>query len=111
MRSGRTSSATPSPEICPSCRMEMMDQEKSEPLDELLDLATHFSGRAAERDSRIYADLDINGSDFVAFIEEVEGRFGVDLGWMSPRGGSDSSAQDATVEAIASYVHMHGRDS
>jgi hypothetical protein len=72
-------------------------------LEELTALATRYSGRTAHPEDRIYADLDINGSDFIEFVEEIERRFGVDLSWVSPRGGK-VEAQDPTIETLAEVV-------
>lgn len=38
----------------------------------LLEMATHFSGRSADPNDRIYEDLDINGGDFIEFVVAVE---------------------------------------
>ena len=69
----------------------------------LLDLATQFSGRDVLPTSLIYQDLDINGSDFIEFVEEIERTYDLDLSWISPC-DPRASAQDVTVEAIAFYV-------
>ena len=69
----------------------------------LLELAEEFSGQRASAEDRIYADLDINGSDFIEFVEAVERLYGVDLSRISP---SDprAEAEDPTVQALAEYV-------
>ena len=69
----------------------------------LLSRASYFSGREARPESLIYGDLDINGSDFIEFVEDVERQYGTDLSWMSPRDPREP-AQDATVEDVARYV-------
>ena len=81
-----------------------MDEERRAVLDQLVVIASRYSGRAAQPNSRIYGDLDINGGDFIQFVEEVERRYDVDLSWVSPPRGSGASAEDATVEAIASNI-------
>ncbi len=81
-----------------------MNSENAALLDELLKLAKHFSGRAAQPGSRVHGDLDMNGSDFTQFVQELEQRYGVELSWISPPAGSGASAQDATVEAIARSI-------
>jgi hypothetical protein len=69
----------------------------------LLQLAERYSGRQARPENRIYADLDINGGDFIEFVVAVERHYGVDLSWVSPR-QPEAEAQDPTVEAIARDV-------
>ena len=59
--------------------------DRSTILSELQGLATYYSGRQAYPESRLYADLDINGGDFLEFVVEVERRYEVDLSWVSPR--------------------------
>jgi hypothetical protein len=51
-------------------------------LAQLLELGTRFAGRRALPNSRVYADLDINGGDFIEFMEDVERLYGVDLSWV-----------------------------
>jgi hypothetical protein len=72
-------------------------------LAQLLELASRYAGRPALASERIYADLNINGSDFIEFVEEVETHYGVDLGWVSPR-QRGVKAQDPTIEALANDV-------
>jgi hypothetical protein len=57
----------------------------SEVLAHLLELASRFAAPQAQPNSRVYADLDINGGDFVELVEEVERLYCVDLSWVSPR--------------------------
>jgi len=80
-----------------------MGCQPNDVLAQLLALASRYAGRQAQPDSRIYGDLDINGSDFLEFVQEVERQFNVDLDWVSPRqpGGE---AQDTTLGALASDV-------
>jgi hypothetical protein len=70
---------------------------------EILRMATQFAGKTAEPSNRIYADLDINGSDVIEFVEAVETRYGVDLEWICPR---DPTGQfhDATLLEITDYI-------
>ena len=79
-----------------------MDDEPSV-LKQLLALGTRFSGRPALPTSQVYADLGINGSDFIEFVEEVERLYEVDLSWVSPR-DPRAEAQDPTIQALAEYV-------
>lgn len=72
-------------------------------LKRLLELASRFSGRQALPNSRVYADLDINGSDFIEFIAEIERDYEVDLDWVSPRDQS-KLAYDPTIGEIAAFV-------
>jgi hypothetical protein len=72
-------------------------------LAQILELGTRSAGRPAFPNSRVYADLDINGSDFIEFVEEVERLYGVDLSWVSPR-NTRVEAQDPTIQALAEYV-------
>jgi hypothetical protein len=44
-------------------------------LTDLLKLGSEYGGCQAHPNSRLYADLDINGSDFIESVEEVERRF------------------------------------
>lgn len=76
-----------------------MNDEQSV-LARLLDLGTRFAGRPALPNSQVYADLDINGGDFIEFVEEVERLYGVDLSWVSPR-DPQAEAQDPTIQALA----------
>ena len=78
-------------------------------LEDLLELASQFSGRQALPASRLYADLDINGSDFIEFVVAVERRFAVDLSWVSPRAAGEKT-EDATIEAIANFVLLQRTD-
>ena len=75
---------------------------------ELLDLAAHYGARHAQPESQVYADLGINGSDFIEFVEEVERRYGVDLSWVSSR-DPRAEAQDPTINALAEDVLRHRR--
>jgi hypothetical protein len=75
-------------------------------LAQLLELGTRFAGRRALPNSRVYADLDINGGDFIEFVEEVERPYGVDVSWVSPR-DPRAEAQDPTIQALAEYVMRH----
>lgn len=70
---------------------------------QLIEWASLFGGRPAKPESRLYADLGINGSDFIEFIEKVERAYRVDLFWISPR-GRRAEAQDATIGSIVEYV-------
>jgi hypothetical protein len=72
-------------------------------LGELLELATYYAARQAQPKERVYADLDINGGDFIEFVVEVERRYRVDLSWVSPR-QPGAEAQDPTIEALAQDV-------
>lgn len=72
-------------------------------LAQLLELGTRFAGRRALPTSQVYADLDINGGDFIEFVEEVERLYGIDLSWVSPR-DPRAEAQDPTIQALAEYV-------
>jgi hypothetical protein len=38
-----------------------------------------------------------NGSDFIEFVEQVEGHYGADLSWVSPR-QSGGEPQDTTMQ-------------
>lgn len=69
----------------------------------LLGLAERYSGRPAQPDDCINRDLDINGGDFIEFVEEIEGYYGVDLSWVSPR-RPGTEAQDPTIGALANDV-------
>jgi hypothetical protein len=80
-----------------------MDSQPNDVLAQLLALASRYAGRKAQSDSLIYGDLDINGSDFVEFVQEVERQFNVDLDWVSPR-QSGVAAQDTTIGALANDV-------
>jgi hypothetical protein len=77
--------------------------EQATVLRELVKLATYYGGRHPQPGSRLYADLDINGGDFLEFIVEVERRYGVDLSWVAP---SDprAEAQDPTLQSLADDV-------
>ena len=77
--------------------------ERSPILEELIALATHYAARPAAPDDRIYADLDINGGDFIEFVEEVERRYAVDLSSVSPR-SHEAEAQDPTIKTFAEAV-------
>ena len=77
--------------------------DQSTVLGELLELATYFSTRQAQPESRVYADLNINGGDFIEFVEEVERRYSVDLAWVSPR-DPRLEAKDPTIKALADDV-------
>lgn len=70
---------------------------------ELLQLASDFAAMQAHPNSRIYADLGINGGDFLELVETVERRYGVDLDWVSPRDLS-AEAQDPTLESLAENI-------
>ena len=75
----------------------------SDVLADLLNLARTFAGRQAQPEDRIYADLDINGSDFIEFVATVERRYEVDLAWVSPR-DSKEQATDPTIGALAENI-------
>jgi hypothetical protein len=72
-------------------------------LERLLELASRFSGSQACANSRVYADLDINGSDFIEFIAKIERDYEVNLDWVSPRDRS-KLAYDPTIGEIAAFV-------
>ncbi len=80
----------------------MIDQPNTV-LVHLLGLAERYSGCSAQPDDCVYRDLDINGSDFIEFVEEIEGHYGVDLSCVSPR-QSGVEAQDPTIGALATEV-------
>ena len=80
-----------------------MTEQHSPVLPHLMAMAQRFSGRSPLPSDRIYADLNINGGDFLEFVVEVERHFGVDLSWVSPRQGS-GEAQDPTIQALAEDV-------
>ena len=73
-------------------------------LADLLKLGSEYSGCAAQSYSRLYADLDINGSDLIEFVEEVERRYAVDFSWICPPHGSEAEPQDPTIIALADFV-------
>ena len=77
-----------------------MDDGQAALLMQLLELASRSAGRTARPSDRICADLDINGSDFIEFVEEVETRYAADLQWVSPR-ERGSKAQDPAIEDLA----------
>ena len=77
--------------------------EQAAVLRELLELATHYGGRHPQPESRLYADLDINGGDFLEFVVDVERRYSVDLSWVSPR-DPQAEAQDPTLQSLAENV-------
>jgi hypothetical protein len=79
-------------------------------LSELMSLAGYYSAREAKPDNRLYADLDINGSDFIEFVQDIERRYDVDLGWVSPRDLS-ASAYDPTIKEISENVRAQGASS
>jgi hypothetical protein len=72
-------------------------------LNELIELATYYAGRPAEPESRPYEDLDINGGDFIEFVEEAERRYCVDLSWVSPTEAT-AKAQDPTLKELSNDV-------
>ena len=71
-------------------------------LDHLLARATYFSGKTAAPESRFYADLGINGWDFIEFCEDVERTFRIDLRPFFEDGTGDF--RDATVAELTAYV-------
>jgi hypothetical protein len=72
-------------------------------LNELLELAAKYGARHPQPESRIYTDLDINGGDFIEFVEDVERRYDVDLSWVSPHDHL-AEAQDPTIRALTQDV-------
>jgi hypothetical protein len=77
--------------------------EQATVLRELVKLATYYAGRHPQPESRLYADLDINGGDFLEFIVEVERRYGVVLSWAAPN-DLRAEAQDPTLQSLADDV-------
>jgi hypothetical protein len=77
--------------------------DRSVVLSELLELATYYSGWQAQPEYQLYADLNINGGDFLEFVVEVERRYKVDLSWVSPR-DPRAGPQDPTLKALADDV-------
>jgi hypothetical protein len=77
--------------------------ERATVLGELLELVTHYGGQHPRPASRLYADLGINGGDFLEFVVEVERRYGVDLSWVSPR-DPRAEAHDPTLQSLADDV-------
>ena len=69
----------------------------------LLKVAAQYSGHQPRPDSRIYSDLDINGSDFIEFVEEVERHYGIYLSVVSSQ-LAGAEAQDPTIEFLAQEV-------
>ncbi len=80
-----------------------MTEQPSSILSDLTALATRFAGRKALAEDRIFADLDINGGDFIEFVEEVEHRYEVDLSWISPL-HEGAEARDPTLMTLAAAV-------
>jgi hypothetical protein len=73
-------------------------------LADLTTIAKHFSGQQQINEEKyIYKDLDINGQDFIDFIEEVERRFGVDLETICPRARGKSGI-DVTLTALTASI-------
>lgn len=72
-------------------------------LSELLALATYYGARQAQPESRLYADLDINGGGFLEFVVEVERRYSVDLSWVCPK-DPRMEPQDPTLRSLAEDV-------
>lgn len=77
--------------------------EQATVLGELVKLAAQYGGRHPHPESRLYADLDINGGDFLEFVVEVERRYGVDLSWVAPS-DPGKEAQDPTLQSLADDV-------
>ena len=72
-------------------------------LSELLALAIYYGGRHPKPESRLYADLDINGGDFLEFVVEVERRYDVDLSWVAPS-IPGVEPHDPTLQSLADDV-------
>jgi hypothetical protein len=70
----------------------------------LLEMATHFSGRSADPNDRIYEDLDINGGDFIEFVVAVERCFLTELNWVSPPLENGGAFYDPTVSQLANFI-------
>ena len=72
-------------------------------LAELLELASRYAAQQARPDDRVHCDLNINGGDFLEFVVDVEGRYGVDLSWVSPH-DPRAEASDPTIQSLANDV-------
>lgn len=73
-------------------------------LPELASIVSRYSGKSKfSPDGRLYADLGINGSDFIELVEEIEARFGIDLNEVSPKGARES-AKDVSTKELASLL-------
>jgi len=71
--------------------------------EQILEMGSRFAARPAKPSSRIYADLGINGSDIIEFVEAIEKRYGVDLQWISPRNPL-GQFYDASLVEIAEFI-------
>lgn len=71
---------------------------------ELAIIVSRYSGKSKfTGDALIYADVGVNGSDFIDLIEEVESRYAVDLNEISPR-ESGANARDLSTRQLASII-------
>lgn len=71
----------------------------------LANIVSRFCGKSGfSPEARIYADLGINGSDFIELIEEIETRFGVELNDVSPKRQGEE-ARDISTEELAALIY------
>ena len=71
---------------------------------ELATIVSRYSGKSRfTGDAMIYADLGVNGSDFIELIEEVETRYAVDLNEISPR-EPGARARDVSTRQLAAII-------
>ncbi|MCC6479269.1 MAG: hypothetical protein IT552_08680 [Sphingomonadaceae bacterium] len=74
----------------------------------LLSHVTDFSGNKHPRlDQRIFADLDINGSDYVDFFDKIDKKFRVDTKIITE--DQNGKAVDPTVEQVITFIEQGKR--